>query len=309
LRIVDRRLSDALFAVTQHPAESARWQSVLSALADVEGVLRTGPGMKAGPVPRLSPEWVEAANDGSAEFRLALSCALQSRGLRRDRTPVDPVRRHWLCLDGNRFATTGTGSQIRIRTDPGVVLTGRRGTDDAIALVQRRLVEAGQRGERRLPLIAARKASALPGDLARLLAGEVDVDSTMQLARGLMAIDSEQWAVGPCSITLPTDEMYPDDAWLAVRLALLPFPLPDGHSIGVDPAIVRRLESGDAAAAVKMALQRLLAAGIKATVRTTAAPPETARLWVAALAFPIDQYTAAGFLRRLNANSLKEKTL
>ena len=146
LGLLTRNLSDALFAVTQHPAESARWQSVLSVMADIEGVLRTGTGMKAGPVPRLRTEWVDAADDGSAEFRLALSCALQSWGVRRDGSPVDLVRRHWLSLDGNRFATTGAGSQVRMRTDPGVVLSGRCGIDDAIALVQRRLVETGPRG-------------------------------------------------------------------------------------------------------------------------------------------------------------------
>lgn len=308
LSLSARRLSDALFAVTQHPDEAARWQSVLSALADIEAVLRTGTGLKAGPVPRLRPEWIKAADDGSAELRLALACALQAGGLHGAGTPHDPVRRHWLSLDGNRFATTGTGSQTRILTDPGVVLSGRRGIDDAIALIQRRLVEAAQQGERRLPLVAARRASARSADLARLLAGEVDLDRTMQLARALMAIDSRQWADKPCRITPPADDACPDDAWLAVRLALLPFPLPDGRRIGVDPAIVRRLESGDVSSAVKASLQRLLAAGIKATVRVAVASPQTARLWVAALAFPINQHTAVGFLRRLDANSLKEKT-
>jgi CRISPR-associated protein Csx17 len=308
LDLVTRRLSDALFAVTQHPDESNRWQSVLSAMADVEEVLRTGTGLRSGPIPRLRPEWVQAADDGSAGFRLALAFALQAASFRRDGTPLDPIRRHWLPLDGSRFATSGTGSQARIQNNPGVVLAGRKGIADAIALVQRRLVEAGQQGERRLPLAAARRASAHPADLARLLAAEVDLDRTLQLARALMAIDARQWTAKPCPAAPPADGASPDDAWLAVRLTLLPWPLPDGRTIGADAAIVRRLNSGDASSAVKAALQRLLAAGIKTTVRTAVAPPQTARLWVAALAFPITRYTAADFLRRLDANSLKEKT-
>jgi CRISPR-associated protein Csx17 len=308
LGIVERRLSDALFGLTQHPEESLRWQSVLLAMAEVEGILRTGIGLRTGPIPRLRPEWVRAADDGSAEFRLALACALQASDFTRNGPPSDPVRRHWLPLDGNRFATSGTGSQARIQTDPGVVLAGRRGIDDAVALVQRRLVETGQSGERRLPLTPARKASAHPSDLARLLAGEVDLDRTMQLARALMAIDARQWAAKPCPAAPPADDAYPDDAWLAVRIALLPWPLPDGRTICADAAIVRRLTSGDLPSAVRAALQRLLAAGIKATVRIATAGPQTARLWAAALAFPITQQTAVGFLRRLDANSLKEKT-
>jgi len=308
LDLISRRLSDALFAVTRHPDESLRWQSVLKALADIEGVLRTGTGLRAGPIPRLRPEWVQAADDGSATFRLALACALQAADFPQNRPPSDPVRRHWLPLDGNRFATSGSGSQARIQTDPGVVLAGRKGMDDAVALVQRRLVEAGQGGERRLPLTPARKAAAHPSDLARLLAGEVDLDRTMQLARALMAIDARKWAAAPCTAAFPSDEAYPDDAWLAVRLALLPWPLPDGRTIGADAAIVRRLESGDTPSAVRAALQRLMAAGVKTTVRIAVAGPQTARLWAAALAFPITQQTAAGFLRRLDANSLEEKT-
>jgi CRISPR-associated protein Csx17 len=304
LDLAARRLSNALFAVTQHPNESLRWQAVLSAMAELEGVLRTGTGLRAGPIPRLRPEWVQASDDGSVEFRLALACALQSS----DGSPSDPVRRHWLPLEGKRFAISGSGSQARIQTNPGVVLAGRNGIDDAIALVQRRLLEAGQRGERRLPLAPAGKASAHPSDLARLLAGEVDLDRTLQLARALMAIGARQWAARPTPASPPAGDAYPDDAWLAVRLALLPWPLPDGRTVGADAAIVRRLASGDIPSAVRAALQRLLPVGIKATVRVAAAGPQTARLWAAALAFPITKSTAAGFLRRLEASSLKEKT-
>lgn len=301
LRLFARRLLDSLFAVTQHPAEPARWQEVLLSLADIEGILRTGSGSAVGPIPRLRPEWIKAADDGTAEFRLALTCALQAGEFRHNGIPLDPVRRHWVPLDGSRFATSGTGSQARIRTDPGVVLYGRKGIDDAIALVQRRIIEAGQHGERRLPLMAALRASAHPADLACLLTAGVDLDHTMQLARALMAIDSEQRAFNPRHAIPPTGDTYPDDAWLAVRLAQLPFPLPDGQRIGLDPAILRRLESGDLSSAAKIALQRLRAGGIKATLRFAAASPRITRLWAAALAFPINQNTAAGFLRRLES--------
>ena len=51
---------------------------------------------------------------------------------------------------------------------------------------------------------------------------------------------------------------------------------------------------------------RLRAAGIYPTVRVASASPDTARLWAAALAFPISRHTAMDFVRRLDPHSLKE---
>ncbi len=309
LKMVERRLTDALFEVTQHPDENLRWQSVLLAMSNVESVLRTGPGCKAGPIPRLRPQWVQAADDRSPEFRLALACGLQSSGSRRDGTSFDSVRRHWLPLRRNGFATTGNGGQMRIQSNPGVVLQGRSGLEDAICLVQRRLMEAAQDGTRRPALVAARKAAARPSDLALLLAGNVDLDRAMQLARALMAMDTWRWASDPCPPAgSAVSSSYPDDAWLTIRLAMLPWPLPDGRAIRSNPVIIRRLAAGDLSGAYKVASQRLLAAGIKPNARFAAAGPNTARLWCAALAFPINPNTAVEFLNRIDANNLKEKT-
>lgn len=302
---VERRLADALFAVTEHPDQADRWQSVLLRLADVEAVQVTGSGYAAGPVPRLRTEWVRAADDGSTELRLAVALALQG-DLSRDGGPRDGVRRHWLSLDGARYATSGTGSQQRLKSTTERVMQGRSGIDDAVSLVVRRLIEAGQRGERRLPLVPARLASAAPGDLARMISGEVDTNRTLALARALMAIDAKEWARQPQPPERSPQHEWPDEAWLVIRLALLPWPLPDGRRIGTDPAILRRLASGDAAGALTLSLGRLQAAGIRATVRVATVPVETALLWAAALAFPITARTAARFVARLDPSSLKE---
>jgi CRISPR-associated protein Csx17 len=310
LRNAERRLTDALFTVAQHPNEAIRWQAALPELAAVEGAQATGSGFKAGPVPKLRPEWVEAADDRSSELRLALSLALQRGGF--DGKNADwwnTVRRHWLPLDKKnprRFAISGNGSQARLQGGPEVVMPGRRGIDDALALVERRLIEASQRGERCLPMVAAWQASAHSADLAALITGEVDTDRTLALARAFMALDGWAWANHPMPPEPPNDDRQPDDAWLAIRLALLPWPLKSRHGakfrIGADPAIFRRLASGDAATAVELALRRLRAAGITSGVRAATVPPDTAQIWAAALAFPITQQTARSFLRRLDPN-------
>ena len=307
---VEKRLVDALFAVTERPHSPEGWQAVLVQLTEAEQTMAGGTGFAAQPVPRLRPEWVAASYDGTAEFRLALAFALQARGFRRHSgVPVDPVRRHWLPLDPGRpwrFATTGTGAGAALDVQPDVVMRGRRGVDDAIALIQRRMLEASGHEGRHLPLKAAPRASAGIADLAALLAGGVDLDRTLTLARALMALDrkarAEQFI--PVEPTRAID--WPDDAWLAIRLCALPWPLRmrSGFEldIGADPALVRRLVAGDAATAFAIASRRLGAAGVRCTVRAGAAAPDTARLWAAALAFPITQGTARRFLHRLDPN-------
>jgi len=253
LRLSERRLGDALFAVAQHPTEPDRWQSVLLALADVEAVQVTGSGFQAGPIPRFRPEWVSAADNGAAELRLALACAMQAIVFTREGKATDPVRRHWLPLDRGRYATTGTGAQTRLEVGPDVVLGGRNGVADAVALVERRLIDGTHKGKRNLPLDAAYRAAAAPADLAALVAGALDLDRAMALARAMMAIDRRQWASRPCPPQPASAGSYPDDAWLTVRLALLPWPLKSREGretpIGTGPAIFRRLASGDAAGA------------------------------------------------------------
>lgn len=227
--------------------------------------------------------------------------------------PFDPIRRHWLPLDKNKpwkFAISGTGSQTRLLVGPEVVMRGRRGIDDAIALVERRLIETSQCGERRLPLQAVMRAAAHPADLAALVSGTVDMNRTLALGRALMALDRELWPQQFIEVSRPGKGEWPDDAWLVIRLAFLPWPLKTRQGgeirIGTDPAIFRRLANGDASTAVELALRRLRAGSIRTTVRVATVSTETARLWAAALAFPITQKTALAFLRRLDPYALSQ---
>jgi len=291
----ERRLTDALFALIQHPAEAARWQGVLLRLADIEVLQVHGTGTKAGPIPPLRPQWAQAADDGSAEIRLALAFALQHSPERLGKLPAG-VRRHWLTLDKGRFK--GTSSDR--------VLHGRNGMDDAIALVARRLIEAAQHAGRRLPLEPGFACHASRHDLSRLIAGEVDLNRCLALARALMALNQRECRLERPRLQRAASCDWPDDAWLAIRLALLPWPLPDGRYAGCDPAIVRRLQSGDAATALSIALRRLSAAGITCAIRAGTATPDLARRYAAALAFPITRETAARFAQRLAPTS-KEK--
>lgn len=284
----ERRLADALFAVVQHPAEAPRWQALLLRLADIEVLQVHGSGAKAGPIPRLRPDWAQVADDGSAELRLALACALQyadGRGVAKR----DGIRRHWLTLDKGRYKGQSADR----------VMQGRDGGNDAIALVSRRLIEASQHGQRRLLLEPGFGIAASRHDLARLLAGDVDLDRCLGLARALMALDARACQHRPPQLRRPASADWPDDAFMVIRLAMLPWPLPDGRNPGCDPAILRRLQSGDAAGAVALALQRLRVAGMVCALRSATASSVSARRYAAALAFPISRASAAAFADHL----------
>lgn len=306
----ERRVAEAVFAVVQHPDAPHYWQTLLLTLAAIEAIQITGSGYDAGPIPRLRPEWIRCADDGSTEFRLAVACALQSGTLDRlnknEPSPDEGVRRHWVTLKKGRYQTSGTGGQERLQHGTDRVVQGRRGLDDAIALVTRRLIEGAQSGTGRIPLYAVRGASASWSDLGSLLCGQVDLDRTVALCRSFMAVRAWDWVRKPQQLKGAPTQDEPDDAWLAIRLATFPLQLPNRQPISFDPGVVRRLESGDAATALELALRRLRAAGIRPAIRMGSASPELARLWAAALAFPIGLNTAGKIFGRLDPLSFKE---
>lgn len=166
---------------------------------------------------------------------------------------------------------------------------------DLIALVERRIVEASQRGNRTLPLVAARGAGARLDDLARFLTGDVDAERTASLGRALMAVAWETVSLRPAQIR--SRGHRPDEAWEALRLCALPFPVRD-RTVPTDPAIFRKLASGDVSGAVELALRRLRAAGFRPPLAAAVADSISARHWAAAFAFPIEPAVAAAMAGR-----------
>jgi len=293
----ERVLANALFAVLTRDDSAERWQAAILAAVAVEALQASGSGFEIGPIPPLSPDWVAASNDGSAEWRLACALGSAAASYRRDGHPGDPVRHHWLPLErgGQRFRE----KDKRLLRDPRVVISGRDPVSDFASIVERRLVEAGQRGRRTLPLVAARGCGALPADLGAVVAGQVDLHRVSALARAFMAVRWDRWL--PPTTTGALDGPWPDEAWLALRLACLPWPLQKDRVIPNDDAIVRRLRSGDGSAAVDIALRRLRAAGLRPPIQGATADAPTARLWAAALVFPISHHDALAMAKSFTA--------
>jgi len=301
LRQAEGRLADAVFAALTHDDRADRWQAVLLAAVEIEGLQSTGAAINAGPIPPLDAAWLEATNDGSVEWRLARAVGSAAAGYGSGGRPWDPVRHHWLPLESGsrRFKKT----ERRLRNDPRVVIRGRSLVADLVALVERRIIEGAQRGERRLPLQAADGCDASLADIGVFIAGTVDEGRLLSLARAFMAV---RWERHRGDASRPPRGRLPDDAWLAVRLSCLPWSLSSDRAIPVDASIVKRLCAGEVALAVETALRRIRAAGIRPPLRGAFADPVQARRWAAALAFPISLASARDVAAKLAPISQKE---
>lgn len=288
LAVAEGTLADAVFSVLTTHHEPRHWQAVLIAAARLEALQATGTGFEAGPLPRLSAGWLDAAGDSSAEWNLAVALGSAAAGYKRGR-PFDTVRAHVLPLAKGRYATT---AEKRLVNDPRVVMTGRDATGDLVALVERRLVEATQRGQRVLPLVAQYRRGAHLSHLAEFLEGAVDVERIVWLARALMGV---QWDAETVPSSPPSRRSADvDEGWMALRLCGTPFSIGEHRRrVPIDLAMIRRLCAGDAASAVSIALRRLSAVGYRPPLVSATTDAATARRWVAALAFPVERAVAA----------------
>jgi CRISPR-associated protein Csx17 len=285
----ERRLADAVFAALTHDYTPDRWQAILEGATAIESLQASGTAIEAGPLPPLRPEWAAAVDDGSPEVRLALALGSAAAGYTREGRPIDPVRHHWLPLErgAQRFKT----AEKRLVNDPRVVLSARDPIRDLSALIDRRLVEAGMKGQRRSRLVAARGCGARLDDLARFLSGALDLDKLLGLARAFTAIKWDQWSTENCLRATSSAE-FPEEAWLAIRLACLPWPLTRDKDIPADPRIVRLLLGGESSRAIEIARSRLCSVGLRPPLQAGVTDLMSARLWAAALAFPIHRGSA-----------------
>jgi CRISPR-associated protein Csx17 len=260
LATVARRLNDAVLAVAADGASPDRWQTVLAALSDADALAAALPlaKNKFGIVPNLRACWLAAADDGSAEFRLAAAFASQEN-----------VRRHFLPL--NKF-----GNQLDEKGTVNVVCFGRDFVADAIAFLDRRLIESAKEASRSLRQFAGVFASL--ADIAAFLQSSLDNGKILSLTRALMAVDYTN-ASRPVT---PSAGEPPEDAFALFRFCLAPRHWKADIPVRAD--IFRRLVSGDIATASRLAAAHLRAHGFIPPLEFTVGD---ARLLAVALAFPL----------------------
>ena len=160
------RLKDALRQIERAIMEYCqaggvlRMANILIALGQAEAALAISSGFRKkkrlNPIPLLTPQWLDAANDGSVELRLAASLA--SVGIRENMEPIEFKVEHvrWLETD----------------THPRVVWSRGSLTDNLIAVLSRRCLDAQREDRKGLPLGGCYPAS-LP-DIHEYISGNVD---------------------------------------------------------------------------------------------------------------------------------------
>jgi CRISPR-associated protein Csx17 len=99
----------------------------------------------------------------------------------------------------------------------------------------------------------------------------------------------------------------PDEAWEALRLCALPFPVHE-RTIATEPAMFRRLVAGDVPGAVEIALRRLRASGFRPPLDAAIADLASARRWAAAFAFPLDRHVVSTMAKRFENPTMTETT-
>jgi CRISPR-associated protein Csx17 len=206
------------------------------------------------------------------------------------------------------------------------VCVGRDLVTDAIALLRRRAIWARTvKTERertpRLPLAAVPTCEATLEDVGAWVRGELSDEAVLQLARPLLALDWSVVAARGSGLNAERGGV-PEPLHMLVRLAHLPFDIPieapDGGmqvaiTVRLDPEPLRRLAVGDLDGALKVAVRRLDASGLRTTFRRGVAEPTFARRLAASLAFPISRADAARAARLIckpyEANDLEEQPL
>lgn len=303
-----RMCDEAILSCCRDGANPRRWQDLLIALGRAEAQLSRSPRFTAEkglrPLPRLGPGWLRAADDGSAEIRLALAFASQHGTTpdgELDRN--DSIRRHFLPLDDaqRRFAIQGDA----LAASPEIVCVVDDLETVGLALLRRRIVEGEQKGLPQLPLVGVPGAEASLEEISLFLTGELDERRILDLARPLMALDWSRFH-GPLAKKAYRRPLGSLGFYGLVRLAHWPMPLAIRKDaapveIPIDPAILARLTVGDLVRASSAAIRRLSAAGLRPHLRVVAGDAELARRVALALVFPIreaDAVALAGWLTR-----------
>jgi CRISPR-associated protein Csx17 len=267
-RALAAQLDAALFTLTQR-AERQSVERVLRLLGRLEAAAAVSPSVREAiiPVPKLSSRWAIEAEDGSAEFRIALALAglslhaeddgkLVRTGLRPHLAPLS--KDEWDWDTNSRLVCWGPGGIER----------------NLAALVHRRRIEAIRFGIE--AEIFRSGTGATLEDVNRFLQVETDDRRIAELMHGLACVDLEGWqpqferssVVMPAAYSLLKPFFTAESTLKAVGW------LPPDRSLRLPAEIPARLAADDVDAALRISWQRLRAIGCKLPGRH---PPQVPR--------------------------------
>ncbi|MCY2987595.1 MAG: type I-U CRISPR-associated protein Csx17 [Planctomycetota bacterium] len=178
-----RQIDRAMFAFanrSEHGNDAAHLLDVITSFGKAERTLANGLRFAEDkylrPLQRLSSQWLEQADDGSGEFRLAAAVA----GIRGTRDSVGTFRTFLEKVEVTNFVNWSPGSV-------SAVWSNRPLGANLAAVFRRRQMEAFRKGLNCVPLSSPRPACL--SDVLAFLKGETDDDKLTALLWALPALD------------------------------------------------------------------------------------------------------------------------
>lgn len=276
-----REIDRSIFAYCAQGSPE-RLQDVLIALGRAEaeiGRSRNLQEMIRMPLQHLSQAWLTAADDGSAEFRLAVAAASI------DDPAVGPIRQHWepVRMEKRRLVWRDPSEG---GTDPAFLVPA------LLSVLERRLMEGSRRNLDHLPIGGHASVSLV--DLHRFLTGGTDDERIGELLRGLATI---RWGMVQEPIRLkaaaPGTPLL-NRAYALIKLLFLPKPLQLTESVQIrpEPRVLPLLRANRLDEAVAVAIRRLRASQLAPVIAPQGMPSLMAPLHDphrlgAALLFPV----------------------
>ena len=294
MKSLGNRLEDSIYRFAKNGGGAPALQNVLLRVAEVEryaGKLRDGDSMP--PISGLQRVWEREANDGSAEFRLALSLAsiVGENGWYAIRENLEPVKRE----DG----------KLQWSKEPGGAFVWNALNDPLLnmaAVLERRCVDSGRTEDVKHPALGGKRFARLE-DVVEFLHGRVDERRVgdLALALSITEMGGKPFVLRPRREEGRRRPTLVPPAYAAMKLTLLPRDLQvNGRLVSIEEpariaseaALIPLLRAGRIAEAYALASRRLKAStglGVKNKNPQIADGRGNGLRLAAALLFPISK--------------------
>lgn len=273
-----RRIETSIFSFCRYGG-SQRFADILCALGHAEAQLALTKG-KVGqskyvvsPLFGLSPEWLKAADDGSAEFEITLALA----GIYDAAYKIGPLRAN---LEPVKSGKDKQGGLYSTWAEGGreVVWNSTDLARNLAAVLERRLMDGERAGCERLPLACRRTASL--NAIAAFIHGEADDERITELLWGMVLIDHNQTypKLNRCILDSPPLPR----SYALLKLLFLPHPVRTSTGdmdIRPEMATLPMLRADRMGDACTIAMRRLRASGLVPMSYSTRSSASQNRDW------------------------------
>ena len=293
MKSLGNRLEDAVYRFAKNGGGAPALQEILLRVAEVERYAGKRRKEEMPPISKLQRVWEREANDGSSEFRLALSLAsiVGEKGWHSIRENLEPVKRE----DG----------KLQWSKEPGGAFVWNALNDPLLnmaAVLERRCVDSRRTENVHHPALDGRRFARLE-DVVEFLHGRVNERRVgdLALALAMMAMGGNPFVLRPQREEGRRRPPLVPPAYAAMKLTLLPRDLQvDGRLVSIEeparvppePALIPLLRAGRVAEAYALASRRLKAStglGVKTENPQIADGRGNGLRLAAALLFPISK--------------------